>query len=266
MTHSLVTNVLTLLDFLFEDDHSLPKRPRPGIQTSPTSENTSRSFHESASSIGAGRKVVSEEDLIKALKSHVLKNTDSRLNKVIPAILVLLDKGKFKALLSPDSHEFVYRLIDFRHPEQLAAILGERRPSEIRSDGEIVSLGKGVLNPLDELSSWTVNPRSLIYSGFFSVLPPKRNLVLFKAKVDHSDNSFFGNPDSMASGVDTDAGYWLERETIGCGPIHYDKAVYGFLRSGSSLEGLGMDLVNKVWKIKDVDFTDDYYLPKDLRP
>lgn len=209
-------------------------------------------------------KKVSEEELKKALEQHVLKNKDSRLTKIIPTVLSSLEKGKFKALLSPKGHDYVYRFIDVKDKEQLASIL--KKPTSGIRTKEYTVLGKGVLAPKDELSSWTVNPRSLVYSGFFSVVAPRRNLVLFKAKILQPNNSFFGNPDSMASELETDPGYWLEREVIGCGPIHYEKAVYGFLDKGQSLEGLAMDLVNLLWKLKDVDFDDDnYYFPSELR-
>lgn len=72
------------------------------------------------------------------------------------------------------------------------------------------------------------------------------------------------NPDGLVGTLDVGDGYPLERETLGVGPVRYDKAVYGFKRKDQSLEGLMMDLVNKLSSLDDLEFTRDYYLPKKL--
>lgn len=206
-----------------------------------------------------------KKELERILKRHVLNNQDSRLSKEIPTLLKMVEQNKFKALLQPDleTHTHAYRFIDIQSVDLLKTILPNK---QVKQDEKYHVLGKGVLKPKDQLSSWTVNPRSFVYSGFFARMPKHTTcLVLFKAKT--KPNDFFGNPDSMASELETEPGYWLERELIGVGNITYVSAVYGFKKPEQSLEGLALDLINKVWNIKLVDFdAEEYYFPTELRP
>lgn len=210
------------------------------------------------------------DSLHKALTAHKLKNNDKKLSKL--DIEELLSKNKFKSLLSinTDTHSWAYRFIDLSSEKQLGQILDQNFSGQQRAYNQFFEVGGGVLNPkdgADGISSWTVNPRSLIYSGFFSVLPKARpGLVLFKAKISHKDNLFFGNPDDMSAELGLENGYGLEREVMAIGPVVYEKAVYGFVdrKTKRTLEGLGMDLTNLLWPLKgkDSDWSDSYYFPK----
>lgn len=200
------------------------------------------------------------KDIKTAFYQHIKDNDRTKLDKLLPALLDLQDKGELSELLDLGDHEFVYRVIDLNSEKQLKNILGL---SSVETQKYGMKRGD-VLNPHDgELSSWTVNPRSLVYSGFFAVAR-KPVLILLRAKPDAKGNRFVGNPDTLAGSLDVGDGYSLERETLGIGPVRYDRAVYGFKRKDQSLEGLMMDLVNKVSDLGEVEFTKDYYLPEKL--
>lgn len=93
-------------------------------------------------------------------------------------------------------------------------------------------------------------------------------IIRFKVKIDEKENTFFGNPDSMASEIGLENGYRLEREIIGVGPVKYEKAIIGSLNKkiNQSHEGLAMDLINQLWPLKDIkwDEEEQYYLPKSI--
>ena len=204
------------------------------------------------------------------MKAHKLKNNDKHLSKL--DIETLLKDQEYEPLLNIDTeeHEYAYRFIDFNTPEELSKILRTKLPQGAQSD-EYNKLPGGTLYPKEGgdntgISSWTVNPRSLVYSGYFHVIPKSRKgLVLLRAKINNPKNFFFGNPDSMASNLDLDNGYGLEREVIGLGPIQYDRGHYRARErvSQGSLEGMAMDLIDKFLPVsKHVDWEDNYYFPK----
>lgn len=200
------------------------------------------------------------KDIKAAFYKHIKDNDRTKLDKLLPTLLDLQSKGELPELLNLGDHEFVYRVIDVSSEKQLRDILDL---SSIEKKKYGMKRG-GVLTPHNgQLSSWTVNPRSLVYSGFFAVTK-KPILILLKAKPTAKNNRFLGNPDSLAGTLDVGDGYPLERETLGVGPVYYEKAVYGFKRKDQSLEGLMMDLVNKVSDLGEVEFTKDYYLPEKL--
>lgn len=202
--------------------------------------------------------------LTKSIKSaffqHIKNNDRTKLDKLLPTLLDLQDKGELPELLDLGKHDYVYRVISVGSENQVKQILGL---DSVETEKYGTKRG-GVLKPHNgALSSWTINPRSLVYSGFFAVIK-KPVLILVRAKPAAQDNRFLGNPDSLAGTLDVGDGYPLERETLGVGPVRYDKAVYGFKRKDQSLEGLMMDLVNKLSSLDDLEFTRDYYLPEKL--
>lgn len=202
--------------------------------------------------------------LTKSIKSaffqHIKNNDRTKLDKLLPTLLNLQNKSELPELLKLGKHEYVYRVISVGSENQIKQILGL---DSVETEKYGTKRG-GILKPHNgALSSWTINPRSLVYSGFFAVIK-KPALILVRAKPAAQDNRFLGNPDSLAGTLDIGDGYPLERETLGVGPVRYDKAVYGFKRKGQSLEGLMMDLVNKLSSLDDIEFTRDYYLPKKL--
>lgn len=201
---------------------------------------------------------------MKSLRAYVLKNSRSSLTKRLEGILYLLENGKYKELLDPSGHEYAWRFIDADTVSKMGSILKlALLPS--RS----TTLSAGTLYPDDRnLSSWTVNPRSLVYSGFFSVIPPNSHMVLVRAEI--SKNRFFGNPDEMVTALDlpsdySSVGYALEREVVAVGPVDYVDGVFQQRDSSRSLEGQAMDMINHMDPLSDKDEDDwsqSYYLPK----
>lgn len=199
------------------------------------------------------------KDIRAAFFTYIKDNDPSKLEEMLPTLLKLQDEGELSDLLDVGDYDFVYRLVDVNTEGQLKSIL-ELDKVEKEKYG---SKKSGVLHPYNgELSSWTVNPRSLVYSGFFAVAK-KPIFILFRAKVSKK-NKFLGNPDALAGSLDVGDGYSLERETLGVGDIVYDRAVYGFRKKDQSSEGLMMDLINKVSALDDLEFTNDYYFPEKL--
>lgn len=199
------------------------------------------------------------KDIRAAFFKHIKDNDPSDLLELLPTLLKLQDKGELSDLLDVGDHPFIYRLVDVNTENQLKSILGLEK---VETEKYGIKKG-GVLSPHNgQLSSWTVNPRSLMYSGFLAVAK-KPIFILFRAK-NNKQNRFLGNPDTLAGSLDVGDGYSLERETLGVGDIAYDKAVYGFRRKDQSSEGLMMDLVNKVSGLEDLEFTNDYYFPEKI--
>ncbi len=207
--------------------------------------------------------IVTESMNVSKLKSYLadyVKNTNrDGLENNISKIVDIRNNPKYKNLLYVGDHQYAYRLIDFTSVKDLSKILGNNIVQA--ETEEYKSINKGILMPPKNeiISSWTVNPRSLIYSGFMSVIGTNKNLVILRAKI--KNNIFFGNPDKMAGTIKAGDGYSLEREILGVGPIKYDKAFVGFKKPEQSLEGLAMDLINKLSKLNDIDFNNDYYFP-----
>ncbi len=201
---------------------------------------------------------LSYEELKKAIKQHILDNKDTELERHKDSILKLIDQGKYKKLLHVKNTKYVYRIIDFKDIKFLETITNTKQLS--KEPGVVHKLPKGILKPKKDISSWTSNPRSLIYSGFLSVLSSsKTNLVLFRAKVNNKNNTLFGNPDDMAKEVKTDNGYFYEKEVIGMGDIAYDKAVYQIQQEGLGLEALALNLINTLEDFKKIKYEGDYY-------
>jgi hypothetical protein len=200
---------------------------------------------------------LSYEELKQAIKQHILDNKDTELERHKDSILKLIDQGKYKKLLHVKDTKYIYRFIDFKDMEFLGKITNKQGLSE--EPGVVHKLSKGVLKPKKDISSWTSNPRSLIYSGYLSVLKPNISLVLFRAKVNNSKNIFFGNPDDMAKEVDTDNGYFYEKEVIGSGDIVYDKAVYQIHQKQLGIEALALNLINSLIDYKKIKYEGDYY-------
>jgi hypothetical protein len=198
-----------------------------------------------------------DRELRLAFTRFVLGNDHTAISDRAHGIMALLRNGHFRHLLDPTAYPFAYRFVDVLEPAKLAEIVG----GEV-SDETYGARAEGVLYPLDSgVSSWTINPRSLVFSGFFSVVPEASHLALFRAPLINTGNAFFGNPDSLASEIGLDAGYAMEREVLALGPVQYDRAVYGLRRPDQSLEGLAMDLVNMLWDVRDIAWSDRYYLP-----
>jgi hypothetical protein len=206
-----------------------------------------------------------EKELRSALQQYIIENDRSALTKRIEGILYLLDQGKYKQLLDPGPHEFAYRFMDANGAGPMSKILGK----PLRPSTDCVPIEAGILDPDDRgLSSWTVNPRSLVYSGFFSVLDPNSSLCLVKAKI--SSNRFFGNPDELVSHLDFPAdyyapGYALEREVVAVGPVAYGTGVFQSRDLKRSLEGQAMDLINALDPLdqkEPSDWDEEYYFPK----
>jgi hypothetical protein len=192
----------------------------------------------------------------KAFYMHIQNNDNSKLIKLLPDILKLEKENSLTDFLDKSGHKYAYRIIDFKNEKQLSAILNK----PIKNTIDKYVIGKtGILKPSDPkdlISSWTINPRSLIYSGFFSVVPENSHLIVFRAKINDKGNTFFGNPDRSAWSAKTDIGYSLEREILGVGDIKYDKFVFGFQNKRQTIEGLAVDLINQISSFE--DFKDDY--------
>lgn len=190
-----------------------------------------------------------------ALKRHVLDNDREAIASIKDDLLELSKDKGLKKLFQPTS-EFCYRYVDSTTDKLFDKLLGSTP-----ADGKYKRKGAGVLEPKDEsgISSWTANPRSFIYSGFFSTVHRKSGLMLFKAKVDA--NTFIGNPENLYAALGIDIGHALEREIIGLGPIEYEACVYGGLRKQQSVEGLANDLAEMLLPLDEVEFDDDYYIP-----
>jgi len=213
-----------------------------------------------------------EKELKDMMVAYIVNNDRSALTSRIEGILYLLEHGKYKHILDPGSQEFAYRFIDTKNVYQMREIL---RVPFLEPSGTPYKIGGGILVPDDRgISSWTTNPRSLVYSGFFSVLPEDSHLALVRARI--KENKFFGNPDSMALSVGLPEdyyapGYALEREVVGVGPISYDEGYFVARRRERSLEGQAMDLIDRLVPISSMekeDWTEDYYFPDgvDFRP
>lgn len=200
-----------------------------------------------------------EKQVRQALLSYVKDNDKEPLEAILPSVLELRKNKKFNHLLEVGDHEYAYRIDEFSSEKELQDLI---KSSTVGKTGYVIKKG-GVFTPEEgTISSWTINPRSLVYSGFLSTVPKNKSLVLFRAKI--KDNQFIGNPDSMSGTIKAGEGYSLEREIIGIGDIRYDKAIYRFKDKDQSLEGLMMDLINKVLGLEDIKFTDDYYYPEKL--
>lgn len=201
---------------------------------------------------------LSYEELKKAIKQHIRHNKDTKLEKHKDEILKLIDQGKYKKLLNVKGIKYVYRFIDFKDIKFLEQLTNKKQLDT--SSGVVHKLSSGILAPKTDISSWTSNPRSLIHSGFLTVLPSKdMSLVLFRAKINHKQNSFFGNPNNMAKEVGMDQGYFFEKEVMGMGDIVYDKAVYQIHQDGISLGSLAYNLIDSVENYKSVKYEGDYY-------
>lgn len=203
-----------------------------------------------------------ERELKTAIKAYVIDNDKEPIVARIEGILQLLKDKRYERMLSVKKHGFAWRFLDTVDKSAMETILG----TKLRASKTPVKLGAGKLPPDHRgLSSWTVNPRSLIFSGYFSVIPENSHLVLVKAPV-RGDNVFFCNPDELVSALKlrrSDAnGYALEREVIGVGPVEYEDAVYVLRDKSRSLEGQAMDLVNALAPVKTIRWTDHYYFPK----
>lgn len=200
------------------------------------------------------------KDIKSAFYKHIKDNDRTKLDKLLPTLLDLQEKGELPELLNVGEHEYAYRVIDVNTEKQLKDILGITK-----FDKEKYGTKRGgVLKPVDGVvSSWTVNPRSLVYSCFFCIVK-KPILMVFKARTKNKKNRFLGNPDRLAGTLEVGDGYSLERETLGIGDIQYDKVVYGIKREDQSLEGLAMDLINKIHELDPSELTNDYYFPEKL--
>lgn len=198
-----------------------------------------------------------EKELRDALASYVLDNDRDAIVARIDGIRALLDAGKYKRLLSIGDHGVAYRFIDTKTPEAMSKILGRD------IDSPRGRIGATTLEPDDRgLSSWTVNPRSLVYSGFFSVIPTRSHLALLEART-RDPNVFFGNPDSMAAALELDLGYALEREILAVGPVACTRGFWCLRDNTRSLEGQAMDLVDAMIQIRTIKtWPDSYYFPK----
>jgi len=206
-----------------------------------------------------------EEELKSALQKYVIDNDREELTSRIEGILYLLERRKYKELIDPGNHTWAYRFIDAPNTSKMSMIL--RKP--ITPTSKVLSITSGVLYPDDRgLSSWTVNPRSLVYSGFFSVIPDNSHLTLVRAKV--SANRFFGNPDELVSNLDFPPdhyapGYALEREVVAVGPVNFESGVYCARDKDRSLEGQALDLIDRLDPLADKeigDWNEQYYFPK----
>ena len=201
---------------------------------------------------------ISKDKIKSSFKSYVKNNNKDKLEKLIPILLDLQKQDKYKELLSTGTHTFAYRLIDFQSEKQLKDILDV---DKVNKEKYTVIKDK-VLKSQDRISSWTVNPRSLVYSGFLSVVPVNSHIIILKAKIDK--NKFIGNPDSLTGLLNVGEGYSLEREILGIDDIHYEEAVYGFKEKNQSLEGLTLDLINILEPLEDIEYNKNYYFPKKL--
>jgi hypothetical protein len=63
----------------------------------------------------------------------------------------------------------------------------------------------------------------------------------------------------MAKEVDTDNGYFYEKEVIGSGDIVYDKAVYQIHQKQLGIEALALNLINSLIDYKKIKYEGDYY-------
>lgn len=203
------------------------------------------------------------EPIIEAFRAYILGNDREKLQEQADALRTALEDPELRDLLEPDT-KYVYRFISVGSESELQSILG-------RKEWFIGSYKKGpagVLDPKDGgedgMSSWTANPRSFIYSGFFSTLIPAdiAGMLLFRAKVGHSLNTFVGDPEVLYKALELDIGHALEREVVGIGPISYDKVVWGEMREQQSLEGLAADLTERILKLDTLEFNEGYYLPQ----
>lgn len=190
-----------------------------------------------------------------ALRRHVQENDRDAISSIKEDLIELSKDKGLKHLLEPQS-EFCYRYVDATDKDLFELLVG-KTPKE----GSYGKKGKGTLKPKDEsgISSWTTNPRSFIYSGFFNRVHPKSGLMLFKARVD--SNNFLGNPENLYAALNVKVGHSFEREVIGLGPIDYEVCVYGELRKQQSVEGLANDLAEMLLPLEEVEFNDDYYIP-----
>jgi hypothetical protein len=165
--------------------------------------------------------------------------------------LNLKNDNKYSKLLNTKNYEYAYRFVSYNNNKQFNKIINKKN--------KILKTRNK-----DELTSWTINPRSLVYSGFFSVFPKTtKGLILIKAKIN--ENNFFGNPDELIKNLnikeEEKIGYSLEREIMCYGEINYIDIVYKIKNKNQSLEGLAMDLINQLIPVKKIDFNDkNYYL------
>lgn len=206
-----------------------------------------------------------EQELKKALQKYIIDNDREELTSRVEGILYLLEHGKYKELISPGDHLWAYRFIDAPNASKMSRIL--RKP--FSPTNKTATITAGTLQPDDRgLSSWTVNPRSLVYSGFFSVVPNNSHLTLVRA--DIAANRFFGNPDELIANLEFPPeyyapGYALEREIVAVGPVNFESGVYCARNDSRSLEGQALDLINLLDPLKDKqvsDWNEKYYFPK----
>lgn len=201
------------------------------------------------------------DHIYEALRKYIISNDRDALVGVVDDIKSLLQKPSLKPILKPTG-KYVYRFIDVPDQSVLRKITREQ---EAVMDGFYRKGPAGVLYPKDGgdigLSSWTEHPRSLIYSGFLSSIPPKNGLILFRARPDNQNNLFFGNPEMLYKSLELGLGHALQREVFGVGPVHYDRIVTGARRPQQSIEGLAADLTNLMLKVDGGVKPDDYYIP-----
>ncbi len=199
-----------------------------------------------------------EKELRDVLKRYVLDNDHRAVLQRIDGVLKLLRSKKYERMLSVGNHGTAWRFITASSKEELAKILALTLP-----EGGTGAFGAGTIAPDEhhELSSWTVNPRSLVYSGFCSVLQAEHHLALVRAAIA-TPNVFFGNPDTLVAELGLENGYAMEREVIGVGPVAYSDGAFALHSPDRSIEGRAMDLIEKLVPVKSVKWTDTYYFPK----
>lgn len=160
-----------------------------------------------------------EEEAQEALKDYVGNNQKEKLAAIAPLMLDLVRKGMYQPILDAHSVPFVYRILQV--PQNLATQLTGQQISGQQPAG----LGKGgTLKPHDSnVSGWTSNV-NLVKD--FQGIGDGNTMLLFRAPTN--GNNFFGKPGQLAV-VAGEPQFAKEMETIGVGPINYDRVAYVML-------------------------------------
>lgn len=156
-----------------------------------------------------------EQLAYQALHDYVGANQKEKLTQIAPLFLDLVKKGLYKPVLDPGVAE-VYRILQLPQEEASKLInfqISAEQPAGVANGGQ--------LKPVDgQVSGWTSNPKLI---SEFQGIGEGNTFLLFRAPTQ--GNNFFGRPGVVA--VAAGEQYFAhELETIGYGPINYDRVAY----------------------------------------
>ena len=166
-----------------------------------------------------------ENEIEKSISKYVGWNSPGELSNFAPILLKLVKQGLYKPILDPlGKQDIVFRVIHFdsvasakeAFPQMLRGIVGNKTGEQ-----KIYRLESGILKPYEtNISGWTTDKNEIL-----SQVSSKTNsdgkslLMIFQARISHNIGKFFGKPGKLGAIVESEH----EMETIGYGPIQYEK-------------------------------------------